>query len=800
MRKKLFVLLLTFMASLHAMAAAKSATVVAQGNVCNVTFYAPDIVRVVKYPQGAKGPSGSSLVVIMSPQDNVKVNVTKQSDRTLLRSQKLTVSIDNATGSVTFYDDDKILLKEKGTIFEERTSGPDKGSYRVTQIYELDDDEPVYGLGTLQDGKLNRRGTVKFMEQSNLEDFQYVVQSLKGWGIYWDNYSRADFKDDANGMSFSAEVGDASDYYFMYGGSADGVNALMRKLSGKVDMFPLWTFGYWQCRERYKTENELLEVVDWHRKNNVPLDGIIQDWQYWGSNYTWNAMDFIGEGFRHGQMMVDSVHRMNAHLMISIWANFGPYTKAYRQLNEKGLLFDFETWPQSGISHIWPPRMEYPSGVRVYDAYSQEARDIYWQNLKTLFDYGVDAWWMDSTDPDYFNSKDSDYDRMTGLGTWRRMRNAFPLCTVSGVYDNQRKESDDKRVFIMTRSAFAGQQRYGSGLWSGDVASTWDMLRKQIPAGLNYTMTGCPNFNSDIGGFFCGAYNRGRIPAPQNPQYQELYVRWMQYGLFCPVFRSHGADAPREIYQFGKKGEPVFDAIESTIRLRYRLLPYLYSTAWQVTSSNDSYLRALVYDFPKDRKVWDMTDEFMFGRNILAAPIVVPQYTAEEIIRDSKDVQRCKAETDFSVGKTAEKYLPEGAAWYDFWTEQKHQGGQNILLDTSLDRVPMFVRAGSILPMAPVMQYAGEHQWDNLDIIVYPGADASFTLYEDEGDNYNYEKGEYSTITFRWNDKARKLYVGKRTGAFKGMLTKRTFNVRVAGKEQTMTISYDGTKTLGVKL
>ena len=799
MRKKLLVLLLVLIVPLQAMVAAKSATVVAQGTVCNVTFYAPDIVRVVKYPQGAKGPSENSLVVTMAPLENMKVNITKQSGTTLLKSKKLTVAIDNATGIVSFFDGSQVLLKEKGTTFEERNSGPDKGAYRVTQVYELDGDEPIYGLGTLQDGKLNRRGTQKFMEQSNLEDFQYVVQSLKGWGIYWDNYSRADFKDDASGMSFSAEVGDASDYYFMYGGSADGVNALMRQLSGKVDMFPLWTYGFWQCRERYKTENELLEVVDWHRKNNVPLDGIIQDWQYWGSNYTWNAMDFIGEGFRHGQMMVDSVHRMNAHLMISIWANFGPYTKGYRQLDEKGLLFDFETWPQSGISHIWPPRMDYPSGVRVYDAYSKEARDIYWQNLKTLYDYGVDAWWMDSTDPDYFNSKDSDYDRMTGLGTWRRVRNAFPLCTVSGVYDNQRKESDDKRVFIMTRSAFAGQQRYGSGLWSGDVASTWDMLRKQIPAGLNYTMTGCPNFNTDIGGFFCGAYNRGRISAPQNPQYQELYVRWMQYGLFCPVFRSHGADAPREIYQFGKKGEPVFDAIESAIRLRYRLIPYLYSTAWQVTSSDESYLRALVYDFPNDRKVWNMTDEFMFGRNILAAPIVEPQYTAEEIIKDHKAVERCKAETDFNAGKTAEKYLPEGASWYDFWTEQKHKGGQSVRLETALDRVPMFVRAGSILPLAPVMQYAGERQWDNLEIIVYPGADATFTLYEDEGDNYNYEKGQYSTITFRWNDKAGKLSVGKRAGAFKGMLNKRTFNVRVVGKEQTKTVSYDGTKAVSVR-
>ena len=791
------------------MVAAKSATVVAQGTVCNVTFYAPDIVRVVKYPQGAKGPSENSLVVTMAPLENMKVNITKQSGTTLLKSKKLTVAIDNATGIVSFFDGSQVLLKEKGTTFEERNSGPDKGAYRVTQVYELDGDEPIYGLGTLQDGKLNRRGTQKFMEQSNLEDFQYVVQSLKGWGIYWDNYSRADFKDDASGMSFSAEVGDASDYYFMYGGSADGVNALMRQLSGKVDMFPLWTYGFWQCRERYKTEDELLEVVDWHRKNNVPLDGIIQDWQYWGSNYTWNAMDFIGEGFRHGQMMVDSVHRMNAHLMISIWANFGPYTKGYRQLDEKGLLFDFETWPQSGISHIWPPRMDYPSGVRVYDAYSKEARDIYWQNLKTLYDYGVDAWWMDSTDPDYFNSKDSDYDRMTGLGTWRRVRNAFPLCTVSGVYDNQRKESDDKRVFIMTRSAFAGQQRYGSGLWSGDVTSTWDMLRKQIPAGLNYTMTGCPNFNTDIGGFFCGAYNRGRISAPQNPQYQELYVRWMQYGLFCPVFRSHGADAPREIYQFGKKGEPIYDAIESTIRLRYRLLPYIYSTAWQVTSANESYLRALTYDFASDKNTWNLGSEFMFGRSILATPILNPQYTEEKIFKedamsgwDKKDgkIEQLKdGKTDFSEEKTATKYLPKGADWYEFYTEKLYKGGRNVTFTTTIDRTAMFVKAGTILPLAPVMQYAQQSQWDNLDIIVYPGSDAVFTLYEDEGDNYNYERGMYSTIEMKWNDKSRTLTIGDCQGTFPGMLQQRKFNVRLAGSDIVKPIGYKG-KSVSITL
>jgi alpha-D-xyloside xylohydrolase len=543
----------------------------------------------------------------------------------------------------------------------------------------------------------------------------------------------------------------------------------------------------------------------------VPLDGIVQDWQYWGSNYLWNAMDFLTEEYANGEQMIRDVHQKHAHFMTSIWASFGPKTKAYRQLDEKGLLFDFETWPQSGLT-FWPPRMDYPSGVRVYDAFSPEARDIYWQNLKPLLDKGTDAWWMDSTDPDFFNPKESDYDHRAGAnGTWRSLRNAFPLETVKGVYHNQRQVSDNKRVFIMTRSAFAGQQHYGSGMWSGDVASSWDMLRKQVPAGLSYSLTGCPNFNTDIGGFFCGSYNtKGSGSAPQNPQFQELYVRWMQYALFCPVFRSHGADAPREIWRFGKKGEPVYDAIEKQIRLRYRLIPYLYSTAWQVTSNNESYLRPLFSDFAADRKVWDIADEFMFGRSILALPILNPQYTQERIVREDAmtgwDKKEVKAESgeskvDWLATKSATKYLPKGADWYDFWTGERMKGGQDVTLQTQLDRVPMFVRAGSILPLGEEMQYASEKPWDNLELRVYPGADATFTLYEDEGDNYNYERGQYSEITFRWDDSKHKLTISPRKGQFKGMLQQRRFTIVMPGQnaDDGKTVDYTG-QEVSVKL
>jgi alpha-D-xyloside xylohydrolase len=760
-------------------------------------FYTPRTVRILKSPAGHKYDK-QGLVVIAKPE-NVKVI---QKGNTV-SSEVLTVVMDSKTGALTFSAKGKTLLREKGTVtFEPRTEGPDAGKYRVTQSFQLDKDEAIYGLGTIQNGKMNRRGEHKLMEQSNLEDFQNVLQSIKGWGIYWDNYSRTQFDDDpVKGMSFSSEVGDCEDYYFMYGGSADGVIAQMRHLSGDVPMFPLWTYGFWQCKERYKSAAEVLSVVDRYRELQVPLDGIIQDWQYWGSNYLWNAMDFLTEEYANGEQMISDIHKKNAHFMISIWASFGPKTKAYRQLDEKGLLFDFETWPQSGLTG-WPPRMDYPSGVRVYDAFSQEARDIYWQNLKTLFDKGTDAWWMDSTDPDFFNPKESDYDHKAGLnGTWRSLRNAFPLETVRGVYQSQRKTSEQKRVFIMTRSAFAGQQHYGSGLWSGDVASSWEMLRKQVPAGLSYSLTGCPNFNTDIGGFFCGWYNtKGANTAPQNPQYQELYIRWMQYGLFCPVFRSHGADAPREIWQFGKKGEMVYDVIEKMIRLRYRLIPYLYSTAWQVTSNNESYLRPLFCDFATDKKVWDMTDEFMFGRSILAAPILDPQYTQEQIIRedamtgwDKKNVKMENGEqmVDWSASKEVTKYLPKGVLWYDFWTGKAYQGGQTLTLQTSLELVPMFVRAGSILPLGPDMQYTGEKQWDHLEILLYPGADGDFTLYEDEGDTYNYEHGIYTTISFHWNDRTRTLTIGDRQGNYPGMLSTRKFTI-VLPDGTSKTVDYTG--------
>ena len=750
-------------------------------------FYTPSIVRILKSPNGWKYTK-ESLSVIETPQ-KVKTAVTQEGNIVSLKSSEMGVALNLESGVVSFFNaKGEPLLSENGK--PEFTDFNDAGTktFTVKQTFLLDKDEPLYGLGILQNGKMSQRNQTKRLVQGNVEDVVPFVQSVKGYGLFWDNYSPTNFADKPEGTSFQSEVGDCIDYYFMYGGDADGVVAQMRALTGQVPMFPLWTYGYFQSKERYKSQEETVGVVRKYRELGVPLDGIIQDWQYWGHNYLWNAMDFKNPSFSDPKKMIDDVHGMNAHMLISIWSSFGPMTKPYRELDKNGMLFNFSTWPQSGLD-TWPPNMEYPSGVRVYDAYNPKARDIYWKYLNEgIFKLGMDGWWMDSTEPDHFDWKPEDFDTKTYLGSFRKVRNAYPLLTVGGVYDNQRAVTSDKRVFILTRSVFAGQQRYGANVWSGDIGSSWESLRNQIQAGLNFTLTGNPNFNSDIGGFFAGNYNKSWNDgsAPKNPMYQELYVRWLQFGTFTPMMRSHGADTPREIYQFGKKGESIYDAIEKMIHLRYALLPYIYSTSWEVTERQSSFMRALVMDFAADKKVWDIKDQYMFGKSILVAPIVNAQYTQEKLVKlkendgwDKNNVQKFenKAPVDFMQAKSAKVYLPAGATWYDFWTNEKYDGGQEIEKETTIDVIPLYVKAGSIIPMGPKVQYATEKPWDNLELRVYAGANGSFVLYEDEFDNYNYEQGAYTEIPVVWNDASRQLIIGARKGAYKGMLNNRKFTI-----------------------
>ncbi|MCG6914144.1 DUF5110 domain-containing protein [bacterium BMS3Abin03] len=740
-----------------------------------IQFYNPSTVRVLKSPKG-KYFEKKSLSVIETPQ-KTDFTVKQEDDELFLRTQNILVNLNLKNGKISFLTpESKPLLNEKvnGMKFTDFNDAGNR-TYNVYQAYVLDKDEAIYGLGEQQQGKMIQRNLKLKMIQGNTDDYIPFFVSVKGYGLFWDNYSPTLFEDNQRSTSFKSDVGNCIDYYFMYGGNADGVIAKMRELTGQVPMFPLWTFGYFQSKERYKGQDELVEVVKKYRELEVPLDGIIQDWQYWGNNYLWNAMDFLNVDFYNPQKMVDDVHKFNAHMLISIWNSFGPKTKQYKDLDKIGALMNFQTWPMSG-SAKWPPRMDYPSGVRVYDPYNPEARDIYWKYLNNgIFTLGMDGWWMDSSEPDHMNYKPSDLDDQTYLGSFRKVRNAFPLMTVGGLYDHQRSVTSDKRVFILTRSAFAGQQRYGANTWSGDVVASWDALRQQISAGLNFSLSDIPYWNSDIGGFFLWNFPQKL----EDVNYCELYTRWIQFGTFCPMMRSHGTDAPREIYQFGRKGDKIYDAIDKFINLRYYLLPYIYSTSWDITANQSTMMRALVMDFANDKNALNLNNEYMFGKSLLVCPVTTPMYS--KIVVHGNDTTKVG---DFSKIKSEEVYLPKGTDWIDFWTGENFKGGQIVTKETPINIIPVYVKAGSIIPIGPKVQYATEKKWDDLEIRIYPGADGEFTLYEDENDNYNYEKGIYSIITFRWDDAKKELTINDRRGSFPGMLIERRFNIVAVGKNK----------------
>ncbi len=736
-----------------------------------IQFYDPSTVRILKSPAD-RSYTKESLSVIKKPKKTT-FSIKQQGDLLNLKTPILNIALNLKSGDIVYSTaKGESLLKEKeeGVKF---TPFNDAGNntLSVLQSFVLDKDETIYGLGQQQRGKMSQRNVTLTMVQGNTDDYIPLFQSVKGYGVFWDNYSPTVFTDNSEGTSFKSDVGECIDYYFMYGSNADGVIARMRDLTGQAPMLPLWTFGFFQSKERYKSQDELVDVVRQYRKLGVPLDGIIQDWQYWGNNYLWNAMEFLNVEFPNPQKMVNDIHSLKAHLTISIWNSFGPQTKQYRELEKINALMNFSTWPQSG-SEKWPPIRDYPSGVRVYDPYNPAARDIYWKYLKVMSALGIDGWWMDSSEPDHLDFKPSDLDNKTYLGSFRKVRNAFPLMTVGGVYTHQRAVDSSKRVFILTRSAFAGQQRYGANTWSGDVTSSWNTLHNQISAGLNFSLSGIPYWNADIGGFFLTRFRRKL----EDPEYRELYVRWLEFGAFTPMMRSHGTDAPREIYQFGQKGNKYYDAIEKYINLRYRFLPYIYSTSWDVTANQSSMMRALVMDFPKDKNALDINDEYMFGKSLLVSPVTNTMYVKPVV--SGKDTVQVE---DFSNIKSKETYLPAGTDWFDFWTGQKFSGGNKVSKQTPLDVIPLYVKAGSIIPIGPNLQYADEKKWDDLEIRIYAGANGKFVLYEDENDNYNYEKEVYSTISFNWDDKKEVLTISDRNGSFPGMLNKRKFNVVLVG-------------------
>ena len=796
-----------------------------------VEFYSPSIVRIVK--ADANHPDAvarkKSYSVILKPQQIKGVSVDENGDVVTMKSSCIAVSLNQKTGEITFRSKDgKQLLTDTKTLLDARKDDANKGKYRITQNFQLADDEAIYGLGQLHDAYMNQRGrrNIRLWNGNTYIAIPYFT-SEKGYGLYWDNAGKTYFDDvvaskdtkaNDSHTSFTSEVGTCADYYFMYkDGTQDGVIASIRELTGQATMFPKWAMGFWQCRERYKTSDELAGVLDKYRELKIPTDAIVQDWQYWGCDSNWNAMKFqnpyyinkVGDPayakylpndmkkmkaqgeprLKSPEEMVKYVHKNNAHLMISIWANFGPWTDQYRELKKINALLPFDTWPRN-------------NGVMPYDVFNPKARDIYWKYLTNLYNMGFDAWWTDSTEPDHFE-KPGDSDYQTYDGSWLSVKNAFPLLHNKSIYEHQRamKNGNDKRALQMTRSGSFGLQHYGSFSWSGDITASWKEMKTQVPSGLNYTLCGIPFWNTDLGGFFYWGVNND----PKSPYAQELQTRWMQWGTFMPLMRNHcSSPMVSELYEFGKQGDWAYDAIVKAIKLRYRLLPYIYSAAGDCVQNSGSMMRALVMDYAQDKKASRLNDEYLFGRNLLVKPITDPMYTWKDNKKKGHtiypDVK--KAAAPVSV------YLPKGNKWYDFWNNAQYEGGQDVQRLCPIDIMPVFVKAGTILPFGPEVQYSSEKPWDELEIRVYPGADGTFTLYEDEGDNYNYEKGKFSEIQFSWDEASHSLSIAPRKGSFKGMLQSRKFHIVLVGKnsgegdqpmQASKTVEYSG-KAVKVKL
>ncbi len=555
-----------------------------------------------------------------------------------------------------------------------------------------------------------------------------------------------------NSLSLYSEVADQIDYYFIYGDNKDEVIAGYRLLTGKAPMMPKWAMGLWQCRERYKTQEELIDVVKEFRERKIPLDNIVQDWFYWTED-KWGSHDFDAERFPDPQGLVKTLHDdLNTKIMISVWPKFYLGTKNYDKFNTKGWLYtrNVEMGQRDWVG---------PGYVSTfYDPYSTGASLLFWDLInEKLFSKGFDAWWLDATEPDIHSNLSRPETRLrlspTALGTFARYLNTYSLLNSKAVYEGQRNTDPDKRVFILTRSAFAGQQRYSAATWSGDVATRWYDLKTQIPAGLNFSLSGIPYWTTDIGGFAV----EPRFERPDNEadidEWRELNTRWFQFGTFCPLFRVHGQFPYREMFNIAPDDHPAYKTMLSYDKLRYRLMPYIYSLTGAVTHKDYTIMRALVMDFGNDKNVLNIGDQFMFGPALLINPVTEYKSRARTV------------------------YLPEGTGWYELKSGKYYEGGQNIEADAPYEDIPVFVKSGSIIPCGPAIQYTSEKPADPIRIIVFTGADAVFNLYEDEGVNYNYENSNYSNITFTYNDRTGILTITKRHGSFEGMLNNRVFEI-----------------------
>ncbi|HEY5232306.1 MAG TPA: glycoside hydrolase family 31 protein [Verrucomicrobiae bacterium] len=772
-----------------------------------LTVCSGSIVRVM-YSPTATLPAGQDFVVTNHAWARTSFKAAEANGKVTLTTRKLKVAVDKATGAVQFFDSsNKLLLAEPAaggkTMAPVTVNG--ESSYQPEQTFASPADEFIYGLGQFQEGIWNWRGMPQELRQLNTEISLPMIVSSYGYGLLWNNASLTDFnpadtqvaltnksgtftttdagdyvffvKDgdrrnmigvQVNGQTvvaitnmwvtynlsgkvnlpanttcsvtllgggrdakifarplgdtttFRSQVGDAIDYYFFYGPTADEIIAGYRQATGDAPLFPEAAYGFWQCRERYSSQAQMLAAASEFRSKEIPVDFIVQDWQYWG-NHGWGAYEWDLSHYPDPTNMIAELHAEHFKYMISVWSNPSGIVGKALQSTPHGLI----------------PRSQW------MDVFNPAVRSLRWKYMdQAFFSIGANAWWQDATEPG------DDGNSVSGVliftGSANRMRNSYPLFASEATYEGQRGTDESKRVVILSRSSYLGQQRYAAAAWSGDIRGDWTTFARQIRGGLNYSITGLPYWTTDTGGFF---HPRDQY---KSSDYNELLTRWFEWSTFCPILRIHGSGTATEIWNWLPETQTNLTAYD---QLRYRMLPYNYSVAWKITSAGYTPMRALVMDFPTDKNALAIGDEYMFGPAFLVSPVTTPQATSRQA------------------------YLPAGTSWVDFWTGETLSGGKTVTANAPVNILPLFVRAGSIVPLGPVMQYATEKPDDPVELRVYRGADGQFTLYEDEGDNYNYEKGSHATIPFEWNEAKQTLTIGKRTGNFPGMLKEHTFRV-----------------------
>lgn len=783
--------------SLYLLLSVASLSVTAAEKLPEVSFITPSIARIRWTVNDSL--RGNDTGVTVYSDSCFTVNSANESGKVVYSTSELLVEMDKRTGALVFKDratgklllaenadtprsgervvSEKIVYDDASARMEETANGKVTVkdvirrdtvgvSTRYVNNFAFSPSEALYGLGSHMEDYMDLNGKTLYLTQHNLKATVPVIVSTGGYGILFDAGCAMKFDAGAVTYEAAAEV----DYYFMKGERLEDVVAQYRYLTGGVSMMPRYMFGYIQSKERYVSSDDLLSTLAEYRRRHVPVDMIVQDWNYWPEG--WGYMKMDSRYYPDPKALADSVHSMNARLMVSIWPN-PQYCPQERDFREKGYMLEHS----------------------VYDAFNPDARRYYWSYAdREFFSRGFDAWWCDSSEP-----LDGDWNRMPepvdgkdygwddherrwhlnkdilsdALGMERS--SLYSLYHSRGIYENQRLATDRKRVVNLTRSSYSGQQRYGTIVWNGDTHASWRSFRQQIPSGLNYMATGNPYWTVDVGSFFTARDGRwfrcGDFPAGVDDDgYKEYYVRMFQWATFLPVLRSHGSDTPREIWRFGEPGSKYYDAILGMIELRYRLIPYIYSLAFRQTLGGYSIARHLAFDFADDVNVRDIKDEYMFG-DILVCPVTYPGAVSRKV------------------------YLPAldgGRKWIDYFTGESHDGGRWIDCDSPLGRIPLFVRGGSIIAGGDAVQYADAQIGGDITVNVYPGADAEFMFYEDEGDNYDFEKGSRMTVAMTWNDRERTLKVGSRCGEYPGMPSVRSLRIMSPYGERT--VDYDGTE------